>query len=72
MTEDGDCGVGTVDIPQDLFVLTDVTQNQVIGVYCNPWYASLYGSWMKKKRPYSQFTIQKTHGNPERETINQW
>jgi hypothetical protein len=67
-----DCGVGTTPIPQTLYVLTDETQGQVISVFCNADYARQYGMWLKRKRPYSQFSIQKTRGNPDPITIHQW
>ncbi len=71
-TSMADCGIVTGDIPQDLYVLTDETRGEVISVFCHPDYARLYGSWMKQKRPYSQFSIQKTRGNPPDYTINEW
>jgi hypothetical protein len=73
--EKDDCGVFSMEIPQDLFVLIEydcLDQVNVIGVFCNEGYAELYGKWLKQKHPRSSFDVHETKGNPGRETINDY
>ena len=72
-----ECGVFSIDIPQDLFVLIEYDysgseKGNVIGVFCNPDYAKLYSKWLQKKHPISDFEIHKTRGNPPKETIENY
>jgi hypothetical protein len=73
--EENTCGVFSMEIPQDLFVLMEydeLDEPHVISVFCNRDYAKLYGEWLSKKHPRSSFEIEKTRGNPGRETINDY
>jgi hypothetical protein len=86
INKDDDCGVFSVELPQDLYVLTrrqkpkvgdlvalNSFKTEVLCVFCNPDYAKLYAKWCEQKSPgIYDYDIQETKGNPPKKTIEEY
>jgi hypothetical protein len=71
--EENTCGVFSMEIPQDLFILMD-EKLQLYGCFCNRDYAELYKTWLVKRKieVSTKLHIRQTRGNPPRETIEEY
>jgi hypothetical protein len=67
------CGVFSIEIPQDLFILMD-EKLQLYGCFCNRDYAELYKTWLVDRNieVRTKLHIRQTRGNPPRETIEEY